>query len=133
MLKLPLRSSGQTTPRAEASPVVPPPSRGDAFLAAVIDRLTRMGSLPRRMAQALALHVEGWPPEAAAQHMGCTRNTYRNHLAHALRRVGADAPSELFRVLARDLDELPPEAGDDVGNLAPGVSPDMGQAHLAGV
>lgn len=56
------------------------------------------------MSEALGLHIEGWPPEVAAQEMGCSKNTYRNHLASAFRRIGADAPSELFRVLARDLD-----------------------------
>lgn len=79
-------------------------SRGDAFLLAVVERLARLGSLTPRMLEALALHVGGWPRGLAADEMGCAENTYRNHLASALRRIGADAPSELFRVLARDLD-----------------------------
>lgn len=80
-------------------------TRGDVFLADIVGRLTRMGSLPRRMAEALSLHVRGWPPAVAAEHMGCSRNTYRNHLASAFERIGAEAPNELFRVIARDLDE----------------------------
>lgn len=79
-------------------------SRGDAFLLEVTRRLCRLGSLTPRMSEALGLHIEGWPQDVAAREMGCSKNTYRNHLAAALRRVGADAPSELFRVLARDLD-----------------------------
>lgn len=86
---------------ASTSPAV---SRGDAFLLEITRRLCRLGSLTPRMSEALALHVEGWPQDVAAREMGCSKNTYRNHLASAMRRVGADAPSELFRVLARDLD-----------------------------
>ncbi len=79
-------------------------SRGDVFLLAVAERLAELGSLTPRMSEALALHIRGWPRTAAAAEMGCSENTYRNHLASALRRIGADAPSELFRVLAQDLD-----------------------------
>jgi DNA-binding NarL/FixJ family response regulator len=81
--------------------------RGDTFLVAIVRRLIRIGSLTPRMGEAIRLYVHGWAPDVAARHMGCALNTYRNHLAAALRRVGAEAPNELFRVLARDLDAHP--------------------------
>lgn len=89
--------------------VLPPPAstRGDTFLRTIVERLVRRGPLTPRMAEALELYVHGWPPDAAARQMQCSLNTYRNHMAAAFRRIGAEAPNEVFRVLACDLDERP--------------------------
>lgn len=86
---------------------------GERFLAAIVHRLVQIGDLSPRVSEALDLHVRGWHPAAAAQQMGCAYNTYRNHLATALRKLGAESASELLRVIARDLDQHPrqsPEA-----------------------
>lgn len=100
------RLRGRLTPKR-----VPQPNRsdstGDAFLEEIVERLTRRGGLTRRMSQALELHIRGWPRAAAAQQMNCSLNTYRNHIASAFRRIGAEAPNELLRVIALDLDDDP--------------------------
>jgi hypothetical protein len=72
-----------------------PSGRGDVFLSVIVE--------------AVDLHVRGWPPEAAAREMRCAHNTYRNHLAVAFRRVGAESASELLRIVANDLDWHPVE------------------------
>ena len=65
---------------------------GDRFLDVIVARLVRVGRLTPRMSQALER---------------CSYNTYRNHLAAAMRRVGAESHSELFRIVALDLDANP--------------------------
>ncbi len=79
-------------------------TRGDRFLNEVVARLVHIGCLTPRVAEALRLHVHGWPSALAAEEMGCAHNTYRKHVSAALRHVGAESTAELFRVLARDLD-----------------------------
>jgi DNA-binding NarL/FixJ family response regulator len=101
------------SPKGRSKDETPYPSassgRGDIFLSVIVDRLVRIGTLTPRMAEAVDLHVRGWPPEAAAREMRCAHNTYRNHLAVAFRRVGAESASELLRIVANDLDWHPVE------------------------